>query len=141
MTDLIRDSVAVTMPSHPKYLCILRDVTARMAKMSGMGEEATDQIKLAVDEACSNVIKHAYRGDTTRRIVVKFRITEKRFEVIIEDTGVKVDPASVKGRDLDDIKPGGLGIHFIKRVFDVFVFDQRKKNGNRLKLIKNLERK
>jgi anti-sigma regulatory factor (Ser/Thr protein kinase) len=138
---MVRDSVAVTLLSHPKYLCIIRDVTARMAIMSGIGEETTDQIKLAVDEACSNVIKHAYKGDTTKRIVVEFRTTEKRFEVIIEDSGPKVDPACLRGRDLDDVKPGGLGIHFIKRVFDVFTFDQRKKRGNRLKLIKNLERK
>ena len=140
MADLVRDSVVVTVFSHPKYLCIIRDVTARMANMSGMGEETTDQIKLAVDEACSNVIKHTYKGDTAKRIVVKFRTTDKRFEVKIEDSGPKVDPACMKGRDLNDIKPGGLGIHFIKRVFDLFVFDQRKKNGNRLKLIKHLEK-
>ncbi len=140
MPDPVRDSAGVTIPSHPKYLCIIRDVTARMAKMSGLGEETADQIKLAVDEACANVIKHTYKGDTTKRIVVKFKITDKRFKVIIEDSGPKVDPTSMKGRDLDDIKPGGLGIHFIRRVFDLFVFDQRKKNGNRLKLIKHLEK-
>lgn len=132
--------MSVTVPSHPKYLCVVRDVTARMARIGGMTEETSGQVKLAVDEACANVIKHTYRGDTTKRIVVKFRMAPEAFEVIIEDTGPRVDPEAVKGRDLDDIKPGGLGIHFIKRVFDVVAFDQTKTKGNRLRLIKNMEK-
>ena len=61
--------------------------------------------------------------------------------MVIEDNGIKSDPESMKGRDLDDLKPGGLGIHFIKKVFDVFELDSRKKDGNRLRLIKYLKGK
>jgi len=49
-----------------------------------------------------------------------------------------VNPEAVIGRDFSDIRPGGLGIHFIKKVFDIFVFDEKKKKGNRLRLIKHL---
>ncbi|MHB8881961.1 MAG: ATP-binding protein [Thermodesulfovibrionales bacterium] len=134
------DRVSVTVPSHPKYLCVIRDITARMADISGMDGETVDQVKLAVDEACANVIKHAYRGDTTKTFSVKFRVKEEQFEVVIEDSGPKADPSCLRGRDLDDIRPGGLGVHFIKRVFDSFAFDKRKKKGNRLRLIKRLDR-
>jgi anti-sigma regulatory factor (Ser/Thr protein kinase) len=67
--------------------------------------------------------------------VVRYFLSES-FEVVIEDNGLKARPESIKGRSLDDVKPGGLGIHFIKRIFDVFAFDPEKKRGNRLRLIR-----
>lgn len=134
------DIVSVTVPSHPRYLCVIRDITARMADICGMDQATVDQVKLAVDEACSNVIKHAYKGDTTKTFSVIFRIREKEFEVVIDDSGPKADLSCLRGRDLDDIRPGGLGVHFIKRVFDSFAFDKRKRTGNRLRLIKRLDR-
>ena len=136
----MKDQVTVTIPSHPKYLSAVRSVTERMCRIYGTAEAAAEDVKLAVDEACSNVIKHAYKGDTANKIIVKFRTNQKGFEVIIEDTGLKADPAFIKGRDLDDVRPGGLGIHLIRRAFDVFEFDGRKRKGNRLRLVKHLNK-
>jgi len=134
----MKDSVTITIPSHPKYLSIVRSVTGKIAQMYEITEPLTEDMKLAVDEACANVIKHAYRGDRTKKIVLKYKITKKSFNVIIEDSGIKAQTDLIKGRSLDDIRPGGLGIHFIKRVFDVFQFDETKKKGNRLILIKSM---
>jgi len=133
------DSVTITIPSHPKYLSIVRSVTGKIAQIYEITEPLTEDMKLAVDEACANVIKHAYRGDRTKKIVLKYKITKKSFNVIIEDSGIKAQTDLIKGRSLDDIRPGGLGIHFIKRVFDVFQFDETKKKGNRLILIKSMK--
>ncbi len=127
------------MPSDPRYLCVVREVTAKMWQLHGLGEEMVEQIRLAVDEACANVIKYAYRGDTEKRIVVRYKVSRGRFEVVIEDSGIKADARVIAGRKLEDVRPGGLGIHFIARCFDVFEFDGRKKNGNRLRLIKYLK--
>ena len=127
------------MPSHPKYLCIVREVTAKMGQMHGLGEEIVEQIRLAVDEACTNVIKYAYRGNADEQIVVRYRVDSERFEVVIEDTGIKADPLAIAGRKLEEVRPGGLGVHFIKRCFDVFEFDARKKIGNRLRLVRYLK--
>ncbi|MFZ3136392.1 MAG: ATP-binding protein [Thermodesulfovibrionales bacterium] len=134
----MKDSVTITIPSHPKYLSIVRSVTGKMAQIYEITEPLTEDMKLAVDEACANVIKHAYRGDRTKKIILKYKITKKSFNVIIEDSGIKAQTDLIKGRSLDDIRPGGLGIHFIKRVFDVFQFDETKKKGNRLILIKSM---
>jgi anti-sigma regulatory factor (Ser/Thr protein kinase) len=134
----MKDSVTITIPSHPKYLSIVRSVTVKMAQIYEITEPLTEDMKLAVDEACANVIKHAYKGDRTKKIVLKYKITKKSFNVIIEDSGIKAQADLIKGRNLDDIRPGGLGIHFIKRVFDVFQFDEKKKKGNRLILIKSM---
>ncbi len=103
-----------------------------------MTGSAIEDVKLAVDEACANVIRHAYRGDTSQKIVVKFRVIEKGFEVVIEDDGIKAQPDLIAGRSLDDVRPGGLGIHLIKRAFDVFQFDEKKKKGNRLRLVRHM---
>ena len=137
----MKDSVALSIPSHPKYLAVVRDVVERMAGINGISEKTAWDLKLAVDEACSNVIKHAYHGDTQQKILIKFKITPKKFTVVIEDGGTKTDPASVEGRSLTEIRPGGLGVHFIKKIFDVFEFDQKIKSGNRLRLIRHLEGK
>jgi serine/threonine-protein kinase RsbW len=134
----MKDSVTITIPSHQKYLSIVRSVTGKIAQIYEITEPLTEDMKLAVDEACANVIKHAYKGDRTKKIILKYKITKKSFNVIIEDSGIKAQTDLIKGRSLDDIRPGGLGIHFIKRVFDVFQFDETKKKGNRLILIKSM---
>lgn len=134
----MKNSAAVTIPSDPKFLCVVRDFTAGMARLAGMDEKTSRDIKLAVDEACGNVIKHAYGGATDKEVTVRYKKTEKIFEVLIEDEGVKARRGALKGRDLDDLREGGLGMHFIQRAFDVCALDERKKKGNRLRLIKYL---
>jgi anti-sigma regulatory factor (Ser/Thr protein kinase) len=111
-----------------------------MGELCGMHASEIKDVKLAVDEACSNVIKYAYRGRTDQTIAIAFNITKKGFEVIIEDDGVKAHPECMKGRDLDDVRPGGLGIHLIKRAFDVFAFDEKKETGNRLMLVRHFKK-
>jgi len=133
----MNDDVTVRVCSHPRYLSLIRDVTARFCSICGLHAELTGNLKLAVDEACSNVIKHAYHGDTSGRIVVKYSASGKDIRITVEDAGEKARPELMKGRDLDDVKPGGLGLHFIKRVFDVVAYDPKRKKGNRLLLIKH----
>jgi serine/threonine-protein kinase RsbW len=132
----VKDSITVSIPSHPKYLSVVRAITDRIGQIHEMDEKVIGDIRLALDEACSNVIKHAYQGDVSRKIIIKYTIRPDKFHVVIEDNGLTTVGESLKGRDLDDIRPGGLGIHFIKRVFDVFELDKKKKKGNRLILVK-----
>jgi anti-sigma regulatory factor (Ser/Thr protein kinase) len=122
------------------YLSVIRAVTERVAVLHGLDAPAVEEVKLAVDEACSNVIKYAYGGDTEKRIRVTYGASHGAFEVSIDDDGAKTSPEAVVGRDLDDVRVGGLGIHFIKRAFDGVVFDGRKKRGNRLRLVRHKNR-
>lgn len=132
----MRFPVALTVQSHPRLLAVVRDVVSRLADSHGLSEAVRNDLRLAVDEACANVIRHAYGGDTTQKIGLKFSATENEFRVIIEDTGKKAGNEAFQGRDFDDVRPGGLGMHFIRRAFDSVFFDPKKKNGNRLVLIK-----
>jgi len=129
----------ITVPSHPKYLALVRAVTVKMGVQNKVDDTVIRHMEHAVDEACSNVIKHAYAGDPNKQIGVTLTISPEAFEVIIEDSGVKADGASIKGRRLDDIRPGGLGVHLIKRACDIVEFDEKKKKGNRLRLVKYLK--
>ncbi len=132
--------VKITVFSHPKYLGMIRDVTTRFCGLCGTDEATTANIRLAVDEACSNVIRHGYRGDTSRRIIVKYGIAGDRIRIAVEDDGRRARLREMKGRDLDDVRPGGLGMHFIHRVFDSVSYDHRKRKGNRLLLVRRMER-
>lgn len=134
----MKDYVTITIPSNPKYLSVVRSMTLKVGQINGMKEEVLEDIKLAVDEACANVIKHAYKGNTSGKIVIQYKTTPENYQVVITDNGIRAQNALLKGRDLDDVRPGGLGIHFIKRVFDVFELDEKKKKGNRLIMIKHL---
>ena len=110
-----------------------------MGVQNKVDQTVIDHMEHAVDEACSNVIKHAYAGDPNKQIGVTLRVSSEAFEVIIEDSGLKADVASIKGRGLDEIIPGGLGVHLIKRACDVVEFDEKKKKGNSLRLVKYLK--
>jgi anti-sigma regulatory factor (Ser/Thr protein kinase) len=132
----MKDLAVIKIQSDPKYLSVIRMVTVKMGELQGLSESAIEDIKLGVDEACSNVIKHAYGGDIHQSILIKYKMTSRGFEFLIEDHGMKVQPESIEGRNLDDIRPGGLGVHLIKRAFDIFQFDERKRKGNRLRLVR-----
>lgn len=132
----MRYPVTLSVRSHPRMLAVVRETVARFAEAYGLPEAERDAVRLAVDEACANVIRHAYSGDTSGRITLKMCVTQNEFRVIIEDKGKKAGTAVFRGRDFDDVRPGGLGMHFIRRAFDSVSFDPKKKNGNRLVLIK-----
>lgn len=137
----MKEGAVLTIPSHPKFLCLVRNFTAGLATMAGLDENTAADIKLAVDEACANVIKHAYGGATDREITLQYKATPDTFEVTIDDDGVKARKESLKGRDLEELRAGGLGMHFIQRAFDVCELDESKAKGNRLRLIKHLKAK
>ncbi|MBF0330107.1 MAG: ATP-binding protein [Nitrospirae bacterium] len=136
MADTGKIRVTIKVLSHPRYLALVRTVTVTVAEISGMPKSVREHVKLAVDEACANVIRHAYRGDSGKNIGIRYEVSEKGFEVVIDDEGLKAAPEKIKGRDLSKVKPGGLGTHFIRRAFDIVKFDARKKKGNRLHLVR-----
>jgi serine/threonine-protein kinase RsbW len=135
----MKDSLVITIPSHPKFLSVTRAVTSKIGLLYELAEETIEEIKLAVDEACANVIKHAYQGDTSKKIMLKYQVTRDAFTVIIEDSGITARTSLIKGRSLDDVRPGGLGVHFIKKVFDTFELNKKKGKGNRLTLIRHMK--
>ncbi len=73
---------------------------------------------LAVNEACMNVIQHGYKGDPKGEMILEILNNSGELEFRLTDFAETVDPAKVKPRPLDEIRPGGLGTYFIQRIMD-----------------------
>ena len=106
--------------------------------MCMLSEEECNAVTIAVDEAVANIIKHTYKGETDKPIVVNLRLYQAKLEIVLRDFGEKIDPKKIKSRDLNDIRPGGLGVHLIKSTMDQVVYDNSLDVGNQLTLTKYL---
>jgi len=133
----------LSLLSDPKLLCTVRAAVGEMAVIFGFGDAEVRSIVLAVDEALANVIRHAYQGAFDRPIQVSFyrqvnsgEGVPDALKIQIVDRGVPVEAERLVGRSLDDIRPGGLGLHFIREIMDSVTF--RHAGGrNYLRLIKS----
>jgi len=121
-----RPALVLRVPSRTEYLAAIRDATRRMAEIAGFDAAQSDQLALAVDEASTNVIEHAYGGAGDRRVELRFdeRPDELRVEVV--DDGVAVDPRDIPQVDLrryaSERRTGGLGMHLMGRIMDRVTF-------------------
>jgi serine/threonine-protein kinase RsbW len=129
--------------SDPNLLCAVRGTVERLAEEAGFSAEDSRAVTRAVDEALTNIIRHAYGGKADRPIVIRFSAVEEHsdggtsegLEILLSDRGPEVKPEDMCGRALEDVKPGGLGLHFIQKSMDVVEY-KRAKGTNRLRLVK-----
>ena len=100
-----------------------------------------DELVLAIAEAAQNIVKHAYKDspDTEDKMVVQISCKENKLQIGFYDMGTPVDPGKVKHREIDNVKPGGLGTFFIQQIMDAVEFKDGKKPWiNHLVLTKQL---
>lgn len=133
-------TIELRIPSDPKMLKIVRSTVAHLCQVMNFSSVDRNSVVLAVDEACSNVIKHAYQGHTDQLIRILFNLTPDQLEILLFDRGKPAAPEAIKSRDLQDIRPGGLGVHLINNVMDKVNYESSQENGNRLRLIKYCDR-
>jgi len=89
------------------------------ALAAGYPDLERGRIVLAADEALTNIMRHTYKGEANRPIILSADISEGHLHLRLRDFGPHVDTANLKGRELEDIKPGGLGLHLLRSVFTV----------------------
>jgi anti-sigma regulatory factor (Ser/Thr protein kinase) len=128
--------------SEPQHNARVREIVERVAGEMGFGERDLCLIISAVDEALSNVIRHGYEGRPGQPIEITMErltlATGVALQVRLCDCGKQVDPATIKGRDLEDLKPGGLGTHIIKTVMDEVEYTRREEGGMQIRMLKHL---
>jgi anti-sigma regulatory factor (Ser/Thr protein kinase) len=112
------DGFELELRSAPRVLCDVRDRVRDWTRACGWSEQQIAEIVLAVDEALTNVIVHGYEGREDQRILFGARCVcspdgRAGVEFRVRDWGRQVDPASIRGRALDEVRPGGLGVHLI----------------------------
>ena len=121
------------------------------AAEAGLDDTAVFHIELACDEACTNIIEHAYGGEDKGNIVVTCQIDDDKFLITLQDNGRSFNPADIPDPAIpeddksnnseiqyDQLQVGGLGIHFMRKLMDNVVFEFDQKSGNRLTLTKNI---
>lgn len=108
---------ALSVPARAESLKMVRRAVEQAATTCGFSKEQSQDIVLAVDEACQNVVRHAYAG-SDGDMSIDIRREKGAFTVLIRDHAPTVDVSKIKARDLDDVRPGGLGVHFIHEVMD-----------------------
>jgi anti-sigma regulatory factor (Ser/Thr protein kinase) len=130
--------------SDPVYLSGAREMVSAVSRRLGFSEEGAGQIALAVDEALCNIIRHGYDRRADRPIWLM--LTPIRGEdgkaagvtIILEDEARQVDPQVIKSRDLEEIRPGGLGVHIIREIMDDVRYEKRERAGMRLTMSKRI---
>jgi serine/threonine-protein kinase RsbW len=127
-----KPTLVVKIPSETSYLALVRELTKKMAEAAGFPEATAERLALAVDEATTNVIEHAYKGAPDQEIELRFEDRGEEFRVEIIDTGKMIDPRTVPRVDLErfvtERRTGGLGMHLMEKIMDSCTF---RRSGRR----------
>ncbi len=126
--------------AQPHLLAPVRAMIGSFAQRLGFDEIHCGQISLCIDEALCNIINHGYNRDPNGRIWIRIWAvgeSPRGIRVVIEDRARQVDPDQIRSRDLDDIRPGGLGVYIIREIMDQVQYEKRTGGGMRMTLIKN----
>jgi serine/threonine-protein kinase RsbW len=132
-------SVRISIPSETSYLGLVRDLAKKMAEIAGFDESTAGRVALAVDEATTNVIEHAYRGNSDKEVELRFEDRGPELRVDIVDTGATVDRRSIPAIDItrfaSEGRTGGLGVHLMEKIMDSVTF-RRTAHQNVCRLVK-----
>jgi serine/threonine-protein kinase RsbW len=127
-------------PARYENLAAIDQFVAEAAECAGFDSCTVYQVQLAVDEACSNIIKHAYGGEGRGVIECSRRVQDGDLTVVLRDDGQPFDPESVPEPDieanLEERAAGGLGLYFIRQIMDEVTFTFDSEAGNVLTLVK-----
>ncbi len=144
MDESLERTFQLHVPSSTENLAMIRDFVGKIGERAGMSPPDLVKLELAVDEACANVIEHAYGSDDTREVTVKAVLNSESVRIDIIDTGKGFDPESVKEADLEQLKrarkSGGLGMRLIRSVMDEVQYQIVPGQKNELHMLKRLKK-
>lgn len=140
----IEQSFTLDVPSSTQNLALIRDFVSRIAAQAGLSDAEVSQLELAVDEACANVMEHAYGHDVSKQVMIRAILDEDALRINVIDTGQGFDPGEVQQEDLKDLiarrRTGGLGMRLIKTWMDEVHYDIEPGRKNELRMVKKLRR-
>jgi len=131
------EDIRLRVRSNPRLLSAVRGLVRGYLDNLGLDAEQRDTLVLAVDEACTNAIRHAYQGRDDASIHLRLWTDPDAIVVELEDHGRPADAARIAPREISlptqtELKPGGLGVQFIRQAFDDVVYHSEPHGGNRL---------
>lgn len=125
--------INLSIPSDPKYLCLLRGTVENMLNCMDFSDAERSRTILALDEAVTNIIRHSCECDPTIMVDIKLKCTDD--ELYIEardfgDCGKGFDIDKLCTKDMENVTPGGLGVNIIKTVMDSVEYTSSPEEGN-----------
>ncbi len=138
---LRRTHYELMLPGNPSSLAMIRWVVTRLATAAGMSSEAIDQVEVAVDEACTNVLDHAYSACNPKPpLHIQIDSNDERFVVDIIDQGKAFDAETYTEPKFPDHwlegNERGVGMYLIRQFMDDVQYESFPNVGNRMRLIK-----
>jgi serine/threonine-protein kinase RsbW len=129
--------VALTIPARAEYIALCRLALTGVARLRELDDEVVADLKLALTEACSNSVRHAY-GDGAGAVEVRYELAADRLAVEVIDEGHGFDPGSPVAEDAD-LDEGGLGIAIIRALVDELeITSTEGSRGSRIRFVKFL---
>jgi sigma-B regulation protein RsbU (phosphoserine phosphatase) len=129
----------IRFPARPYQLKQVRFIVKNALRTTNLSPNDVDRTVLAVNEACMNIIQHGYKQDETGEIILEIFTNSEEMLFRLTDFAPPVDECSIKGRDWEDVRPGGLGVHFIcESMDDIKYLHLPDGAGNILEMTKKL---
>jgi anti-sigma regulatory factor (Ser/Thr protein kinase) len=128
--------IELRFPAKPDRLRLIRRVIQDTSEFAGADAKRAEQAVIAVNEAIMNIIQHAYAGDDSGEILLHIINAPQGLVFSLTDFAKPVDISRIKPRELDDIRPGGLGTHFMNEVMDSITYEPLENHsGNKLTMV------
>jgi len=138
-------SYLLKIPSQTDNLELIRNFINGVAKKVGFDSEESNKIELAVDEACTNVIEHAYQHDESKDIDIAIKIDYHKISVVVTDRGKSFNMKEVELPDMEsylaELRVGGLGIYLMKTLMDEVDYHSKPGIKNEVRMVKYLLKK
>ena len=130
--------VRLTIPAKPEYITLVRLALTGISRLRPVSDEALADLKLALTEACSNSVRHAY-SDGEGCVEISYELHEDKLVIEVADDGEGFDPAEER-EEADELSEGGLGIAIIRSVADHLEIGSRNDGrGSRIRFVKVLD--
>jgi sigma-B regulation protein RsbU (phosphoserine phosphatase) len=118
---------------------MVRERVQEVIEEIGCSKKLISDVVIAINEACMNIMQHAYKGDKSGEILLEIQKDSGDLKVLLTDYAEPVDPEMIRPRELEDVKPGGLGTYFIREIMDECVYGNLDNSaGNFLKMRKKI---
>ena len=129
--------VALNFPARPEFIALARLALTGLARTRGLSQELVADLKLALTEACSNSVRHAYEAGRLGTVGIQYELSPDRMTIEVTDEGSGFDPKTLE-RAQEELDEGGLGIAIIRAVTDDLEIGVRPEGGSRLRFMKLL---
>lgn len=144
MSEAVERKFKLQVPSSTANLALIREFVSSIGAQAGFDAKDIAKLELAVDEACANVIEHAYSHDNTQEVIIRATFDDETLQIDVEDTGRGFDPSKIQPAELEQLvaerKSGGLGMRLMKTLMDEVRYEIQPGQKNELHMMKRIRK-